>query len=162
MANMERRNWWFCTTRPLMMNNISWWLHSLIYSLTGAYFDLDFNGHSLGLPSTILCPWQVDTQDEAIKTLTSAKERLEKEKYKLGKSCFVTSHYACLRFYIWRSQHTRLQQVSVTNHVRLGRETGCSDTKTWGQVITTIPFVMKEIPFVYIREFLLKSSPFSP
>ena len=92
---MERRNWWFCTTRPLMMNTISWWLHSLIYSLTGAYFDLDFNGHSLRLPSTILCPWQVDTQDEAIKTLTGAKERLEKEKYKLGKSCFVTRHCAC-------------------------------------------------------------------
>jgi len=26
----------------------------------------------------------VDTQEEAIKTLTSAKERIEKEKYKLG------------------------------------------------------------------------------
>ena len=50
-------------------------------------------------------------------------------------------------------QHTRLQQVSVTNHVRLGRETGCSDTKTWGQGITTIPFVIKEIPFAYIRNY---------
>ena len=28
--------------------------------------------------------FKVDTQDEAIKTLTSAKERLEKEKHKLG------------------------------------------------------------------------------
>ena len=37
-------------------------------------------------------------------------------------------------------QHTRLQQVSVTNHVCLGQETGCCDTKTWGQVITTISF----------------------
>lgn len=29
--------------------------------------------------------FKVDTQEEAIKTLTSAKERIEKEKYKLGK-----------------------------------------------------------------------------
>lgn len=29
--------------------------------------------------------FKVDTQEEAIKTLTSAKERVEKEKYKLGK-----------------------------------------------------------------------------
>ena len=29
--------------------------------------------------------FKVDTQEEAIKTLTNAKERVEKEKYKLGK-----------------------------------------------------------------------------
>ena len=29
--------------------------------------------------------FKVDTQEEAIKILTSAKERVEKEKYKLGK-----------------------------------------------------------------------------
>lgn len=30
--------------------------------------------------------FKVDTQEEAIRTLTSAKERIEKEKYKLGKA----------------------------------------------------------------------------
>ena len=37
--------------------------------------------------------FKVDTQDEAIKTLTSAKERLEKEKHKLGEFLGQKSDY---------------------------------------------------------------------
>ena len=37
------------------------------------------------LMKDILYFCEVDTQEEAIKTLTSAKERIEREKYKLGK-----------------------------------------------------------------------------